>query len=1020
METQHSDPGQSFRRRKARLACNPCRARKTGCDGRKPVCSACALRGWQDKCIYPDTVLQPSTALTLVDIDRRLQKLENEVRGDAAAGSHHGTPLPGSVPAVTGRDPGSSTDPPTIATATFVLHDPASGPGPASGPPTRRASTGSEPDSPMFPGLVGLSLHGLEQHLDDVDPRSLALPPRQLADDLLHCYWVNFHSLFPFMHWPTFDAEYRSLWKQEETQSSAFEQLLFLSIVNMVLALGSLCTSGIPVDQKHMCADEFYRRSLKLVSAETLDSATIPAVQLLLLRALYLYFADRADRCWLVSGAAVRLAIGMCLHLTPKRHLHQLEREIRRRVWFGGCVGIDTILSATFGRPGMIDTTLAPLPLPQAIDEEYLSATHEAQQPEGVPCRIEFLLHSLKLLPMFAEMRAIARAPRVKLDHAGIEVPDPSVILRLNSRLDDILNATPPQLRLGTDHVEMPVSEDVIKAFRIQTFAFRSRVMITRILLLRPSILAEAQRWAAMPKPCPPPSPSLSLHERFQQEICSLCLTTVHSVLAEMYGTLSMSGVMSAWYALHFTFASSIILLVASLSPSLGVDLDTEPTKSSWDRAMAILNFHKSSVPSAARAIEVLQRYRTTIPLKAARKTAYVVGIPRAAVLMILLLVLVNAIVWAAAGILLHYNPKLISPAVLSYTLGLRHALDADHISAIDLTTRRLVAAGQRPVSVGTFFSLGHSTVVIATCCAVAATAGALRDRFEDFQRVGGIIGTSVSAAFLLLLCIGNGWVLYRLVKRIRKVVAEEGERRRRREEGEEEEDGEDEQQRALQKLEGPGIISRVFRGAFKMVDRPWKMLPLGILFGLGFDTSSEIAVLGIASVQAAQGTSMWVILIFPALFTAGMCLVDTTDGALMMALYTSKAFARDPVAILYYSSVLTGITVFVSAFIGVIQILSLVEHVAEPEGSFWEGVGAIGDHYDIIGACICGLFVLVGLGSVLVYRPWRRRVERRAARRAAEASERDVLEQTTPEESPEQLLSRHTPKSGYGTTVEI
>jgi high-affinity nickel-transport protein len=207
--------------------------------------------------------------------------------------------------------------------------------------------------------------------------------------------------------------------------------------------------------------------------------------------------------------------------------------------------------------------------------------------------------------------------------------------------------------------------------------------------------------------------------------------------------------------------------------------------------------------------------------------------------------------------------------------------------------------------------------------------------------------------------------------------------------------------------LEGPGFLATVFRRVFKMVDRPWKMLPLGILFGLGFDTSSEIAILGIASIQAAQGTSMWVILIFPALFTAGMCLLDTTDGALMMALYTSKAFSRDVVAILYYSIVLTGITVFVSAFIGIIQVLSLIDHVAEPDGSFWEGVGAIGDYYDIIGGCICGLFLLVGVGSVLVYRPWRRRMDKKADRRAAASSE---------PHSPEPLLPHDEPRApGYG-----
>ncbi|KAL1849195.1 hypothetical protein VTK73DRAFT_9928 [Phialemonium thermophilum] len=171
--------------------------------------------------------------------------------------------------------------------------------------------------------------------------------------------------------------------------------------------------------------------------------------------------------------------------------------------------------------------------------------------------------------------------------------------------------------------------------------------------------------------------------------------------------------------------------------------------------------------------------------------------------------------------------------------------------------------------------------------------------------------------------------------------------------------------------------MANLLRKLFRLIDRSWKMFPLGILFGLGFDTSSEIAILGIASIQAVQGTSIWLILIFPILFTSGMCLVDTADGALMMALYTSKAFARDAVAILYYSVVLTGITVFVSAFIGVIQVLSLAQNVADPQGPFWDGVSAIGDHFEIVGGSICGVFVLVGLVSVALYRPWRRRMER-------------------------------------------
>jgi nickel/cobalt transporter (NiCoT) family protein len=237
-------------------------------------------------------------------------------------------------------------------------------------------------------------------------------------------------------------------------------------------------------------------------------------------------------------------------------------------------------------------------------------------------------------------------------------------------------------------------------------------------------------------------------------------------------------------------------------------------------------------------------------------------ALPLPVINIIALLIVTNAVVWAAVGVVLHYHPAMISPAVLSYTLGLRHALDADHISAIDLMTRRLIASGQRPVTVGTFFSLGHSTIVIVTCIVVAATSGALRDRFDNFQYVGGIIGTSVSAAFLVLLSLGNGWILFRLVKRLRQVLQEPDQHS----EVGAEQNG-DEAANNLQ-LEGAGFMANVFRKMFRIIDRPWKMYPLGVMFGLGFDTSSEIAVLGIASIQGAAGTSLWIILIFPILFT--------------------------------------------------------------------------------------------------------------------------------------------------------
>lgn len=385
----------------------------------------------------------------------------------------------------------------------------------------------------------------------------------------------------------------------------------------------------------------------------------------------------------------------------------------------------------------------------------------------------------------------------------------------------------------------------------------------------------------------------------------------------------------------------------------------------------------------------------------------YLNHIPFRAIGTITLLILINLLAWCIAGIILHFHTPLVSTTVLSYTLGLRHALDADHISAIDLMTRRLIATGQRPVTVGTFFSLGHSTIVIVTSIVVAATATAVSGRLEAFGSVAGIVGSSVSAAFLILLGVMNAYILYNLVVHMRKVLDLST--------GEEEQGW---------KVEGKGCLFRILKGVFKLIDRPWKMYPLGMLFGMGFDTSSEIALLGISAIQAAKGTSIWLILLFPLMFTAGMCLVDTIDGALMLTIYVlpmddeeekggNSAFSRreindtaqdaggqvngrakDPLTFLYYSIILTALTVIVALVIGVIQLLTLILKVAEPSGRFWDGVASAGEHYEVIGGAICASFVVFGGLSVLLYKPWRRMVETyKQARRQAQRLGGDVKE---------------------------
>lgn len=249
---------------------------------------------------------------------------------------------------------------------------------------------------------------------------------------------------------------------------------------------------------------------------------------------------------------------------------------------------------------------------------------------------------------------------------------------------------------------------------------------------------------------------------------------------------------------------------------------------------------------------------------------------------------------------------------------------------------------------------------MIITSIVVAATAAAVRDKFDNYGHIGGIVGSSVSASSLIILGIMNVFILYKLIKDLKKAINSHPSRHRDF------------------KVTGAGCLVNIFRKMFKLIDRLWKLYSLGVMFGLGFDTSSEVALLGISSIQAAKGPSMWLILIFPILFTASMCLLDKTDGALMIALYTSTALARDQIAILYYSTVLTIITIVVAIVVGVIQLLTLIRNVTEPTWRFWDGVEVVEDHYDVIGLGICASFLVFGGISVIMYRPWRRYIDRR------------------------------------------
>src|SRR5690348_1610931 len=315
-----------------------------------------------------------------------------------------------------------------------------------------------------------------------------------------------------------------------------------------------------------------------------------------------------------------------------------------------------------------------------------------------------------------------------------------------------------------------------------------------------------------------------------------------------------------------------------------------------------------------------------------------------------ILLIAFNLIAWTLAFLgFSGSHVALLGVALLAYTFGLRHSVDADHISAIDNVTRKLMQENKRPVAVGFFFSLGHSTIVVALTVAIAIAATFVSDAIPSLKNAGGLIGTSVSAAFLYLIALINFLVLWEIFLAFRKV---------RR--------GEEYDDKSLDEfLNQRGLMGRFFRPLLRVVDKSWKMYPVGVLFGLGFDTATEVGLLGIAAAQAGRGLPIIDILIFPALFTAGMCLMDTTDGILMLGAY-GWAFVK-PVRKLYYNLNITLVSVLVALVVGTIEVLSIIAMEFHLSGGIWNYVGNL--DFGMLGGLIIGLFVVSWVVSTIIYK---------------------------------------------------
>jgi high-affinity nickel-transport protein len=287
-----------------------------------------------------------------------------------------------------------------------------------------------------------------------------------------------------------------------------------------------------------------------------------------------------------------------------------------------------------------------------------------------------------------------------------------------------------------------------------------------------------------------------------------------------------------------------------------------------------------------------------------------------------------------------------------AYTLGLRHAFDADHIAAIDNTTRKLMNDGRRPLGVGFFFSLGHSSVVFGLALLIAfglkAIIGPVEQDSSALHHYTSLIGTGVSGVFLYLIAIINVVILVSILRVFAQM---------RR--------GHYDDDELEAQLNNRGLLNRVLGRFTRSVTESWHMYPIGVLFGLGFDTATEVALLVLAGTSAAAGLPWYAILCLPVLFTAGMCLLDTIDGSFMNFAY-GWAFSN-PVRKVYYNITITGLSVVVALLIGSVELLALLAEQFGWTGGFWGWLGSV--DLNAIGFLIVGLFVVTWAGALLIWR---------------------------------------------------
>lgn len=320
-----------------------------------------------------------------------------------------------------------------------------------------------------------------------------------------------------------------------------------------------------------------------------------------------------------------------------------------------------------------------------------------------------------------------------------------------------------------------------------------------------------------------------------------------------------------------------------------------------------------------------------------------VFGIKTRLIAIFSVLAILNVGAWIWALLAFHNRPALLGTTLLVYGLGLRHAVDADHIAAIDNVTRKLTQMNLRPVSLGFFFAWGHSAVVILVAAAVAGAATML-ETLRGLQQVAAVFGTSVSVAFLLAVALMNSAILWSLIEKRRYKSTDE-----------------------TPHVFSGGLAGRFLRPLFSLVTKSWHMLPLGFLFGLGFDTATEVTTFAVSAAQAAKGVPFGAIMVFPVLFAAGMSLVDTIDGVVMLGAYEWAFVNRS--RRLRYNIAITLASVVAAVMIALIEVLGLLGDQFALKNGIWNIIGSLNGNFDKLGFAIAAAFGAIWITSYILYR---------------------------------------------------